>query len=118
MIEVEQLYQTILTWLDQQPQVKLTSGETYPGIERDVPVVRGAAAETDFGKIEFNVTTDDAHPHFEWLAEISVDRGGADYTRYLIQPDFKLVRVQRKEITQLNDSELSDLLKLCRSTLV
>lgn len=118
MSDTQQLYQQIQTWLDKQSKLKVTSGLDYPGIERDVTVVRSALAETDFGAIEFSLTTDDARPHFEWLAEISVDRGGSDYSRYLIQPGFELVRVQRKEITPLSQQEQSQLILMLTKYLI
>jgi len=110
MLSLKDLYDQICQLVESSPTIRLTSGSDFPGIERDVTVVKTAEfKDGPIQRLELNITTPAARPHFKWLAEIILDNGGPDFKRYLIKDDYELWRVQFKEFSAPEAKEIQQL---------
>lgn len=94
------------------PGTQAVLGENFNDVEETAIALHNVSFSPEEGlKIEISTTTEASKAAFEWLAEITLDRGGQDYKHYLVKPDSELVEAYGRNIVEVDDAGAEILLK-------
>jgi hypothetical protein len=97
--------------LIQDPSAKTMTGEAFMDVPVDKVILKSVTLwPSEDKKVQINVTTADAYPAFEWLAEITIDDQTSGYSHYLLRTDNTLVETYGKNVQDVSPEAAQKLL--------
>lgn len=110
----EELYKNCQELVEQGEFATVTAEETMADeLAPNTVVIKKIKVKLTEGYIELQVTTPEARPPFEWLAEITWDTG--EYCHYLVRKE-GIFAARGKELTPVTPIQLESILQHLRLT--
>lgn len=117
IMTIQELYNYIyqeVSRIIESHQVRETFGRDLIDLPPDKLILRGAKFPFNEGTIECTTTTAEAHPTFEWDAEVTI-KEPENVEHYLLKPDQTIVETYGKNIYDVEVPRAERLLTLLKS---